>query len=245
MGTLRGRRASGAQPVRGDVAVLGPIGQGEPPGPIGQARLMQAGRAVLATRVSSRAKFAGMLIIALFWNGIVSVFIFGGADGAGWFGKLFLLPFVAVGLGLIAGAVYQFLALFNPRPRLELSANVVPLGGAAELRWSFTGRTSRIRELTVTLRGVEQARYRRGTDTCTDRNTFYEMELIRTADGNEITAGQIGFVMPQDTMHSFEAQNNKVLWQLDMHGDIRRWPDVKESFPINVTPMPAQGMASV
>jgi hypothetical protein len=245
IGTLRGRRASGAQPVRGDVAVLGPIGQGGAPEAIGHTRSMQAGRAVLATKFSPRAKFAGILIIALFWNGIVSVFIFGGADGAGWFGRLFLLPFVAAGLGLIAAAVYQFLALFNPRPRLELSASVVPLGGAAELRWSFTGRTSRIRELVVTLRGVEEARYRRGTDTCTDRNTFYEMELIRTADGNEMAAGQVGFVMPQDTMHSFEAENNKVLWQLDIHGDIRRWPDVKESFKINVTPLPAQRMASV
>jgi hypothetical protein len=158
-----------------------------------------------------------MLIVALFWNGIVSVFVFGGADGAGWFGRLFILPFVAVGLGLIAGAVYQLLALFNPRPTLELSSSIVPLGGVAELRWSFTGRTSRIREFAVTLRGVEEARYRRGTDTCTDRNTFYEMELIRTADGNEIAAGQVGFVMPQDTMHSFAAENNKVLWQLDIH----------------------------
>jgi hypothetical protein len=242
VGTLRGKQASGVRPALNDVAVLGPIGQRGPIGPIGptgHTRLTAGGRAVLATRISPKAKFAGMLIVALFWNGIVSVFIFGGADGMGWFGKLFLLPFVAVGLGLIAGVVYQLLALFNPRPTLELSASVVPLGGTAELRWSFTGRTSRICEFAVTLRGVEEARYRRGTDTCTDRNTFYEMELIRTTDVNDITTGQVGFVMPQDTMHSFEATNNKVLWQLDIHGAIQRWPDVKESFPITVTPVTA------
>ena len=153
-----------------------------------------------------------------------------------WFLALFMLPFVAVGIGLIAFAVYQLLAMFNPRPTLELSAGAIPLGGATELRWSFSGQTSRIGEFTVTLRGTEEATYRRGTNTCTDRNTFYEMELYKTSEASEIASGRVGFIVPQDTMHSFEAENNKVLWNLDIHGDIRRWPDVKESFKITVTP---------
>lgn len=37
-------------------------------------------------------------------------------------------------------------------------------------------------------------------------------------------------------MHSFEADNNKILWNLDVHGDIKKWPDVKESFKITVVP---------
>jgi hypothetical protein len=235
---LRGKGAAATRRTSGESAVgsMGPI---RPIGPMGRMKSADAGRAVLATKFSPRAKFVGMLIVAAFWNGIISIFVFGEAGGSGWLSKLFLLPFVAIGLGLIAGTVYQFLALFNPRPTLELSSSVVPLGGAAELRWSFAGRTSRMGEFTVTLRGVEEARYRRGTDTCTDRNTFYEMELYRTSNVNEMAAGQVGFVMPQDTMHSFEAANNKVLWNLDIRGDIRHWPDVKESFTINVTPMTA------
>jgi hypothetical protein len=107
------------------------------------------------------------------------------------------------------------------------------------MTWSLSGQTRRIMELVVTLRGVEEARYRRGTDTHTDRNTFYEMELHRTSDPYEIVAGQVGFVMPQDTMHSFEATNNKILWELEIHGSIKGWPDMKESFKINVAPMVA------
>jgi len=190
------------------------------------------GRAILTPKASARAKFIGVTVLALFWNGILSIFI----GNSGSFSLLLLLPFMAVGVGLIAGAVYQFLAMFSPRPLLELSAGTVPLGGAAELSWRFAGQTGRIDELTVTLRGVEEARYRRGTNTCTDRDTFYEMELYRTADPKEIAAGQVGFVLPTDTMHSFEAENNKILWNLDVHGSIRKWPDVKESFPIAVTP---------
>jgi len=207
-------------------------------------RVTDTGRAVLTPKFSPKMKFVGMTLVALFWNGITSIFLVGSignlrqgqVDGLG---TLFLLPFVAIGLALIGGAVYQFLALFNPRPTLELSSSEIPLGGAAELRWSFTGQTSRIRELTVALRGVEEARYRRGTSTYTDKNVFYEMELYKTCDANQVAAGQAGFVMPQDTMHSFEAENNKIIWRLDVHGDIKGWPDVKESFRITVTPATA------
>jgi hypothetical protein len=62
------------------------------------------------------------------------------------------------------------------------------------------------------------------------------MELHRTSDSYEIAAGQVGFIMPQDTMHSFEAANNKIRWELEIHGSIKGWPDVKESFKINVVP---------
>ena len=40
-------------------------------------------------------------------------------------------------------------------------------------------------------------------------------------------------------MHSFEAANNKILWNLNLHGAIKSWPDVKESFKINVVPATA------
>jgi hypothetical protein len=176
----------------------------------------------------------GAIFVAVFWNGIISIFV-ANASGLMW---LFLLPFIAVGVGLIGLVVYQFLALFNPRPTVELSPQSIPLGTAAELRWSFSGQTSRIRELTATLRGVEQATYRRGTSTYTDKSTFYELELYRTSNLAEIASGQVGFVLPKDTMHSFSAANNKIIWSIDLRGNIERWPDVKESFELQVTPAP-------
>jgi hypothetical protein len=38
-------------------------------------------------------------------------------------------------------------------------------------------------------------------------------------------------------MHSFEAGHNKIIWSLRVHGDIYRWPDVKDEYPIVVLPM--------
>jgi len=63
------------------------------------------------------------------------------------------------------------------------------------------------------------------------------MELYKTASPTEIASGRVGMVLPHETMHSFEADNNKIIWDLDIRGDIHRWPDVKESFKITVTPV--------
>jgi hypothetical protein len=204
-------------------------------------RQPESGPVVLKPRHSPIVKFFGAIFIALFWNGIVSVFLVQVVGGfrrgdPSWGLTLFMTPFVIVGLGLLGLIVYQFLAMFNPRPTLELSSASIPLGGAAELGWRLSGRTRRVREFVVTLRGTEEATYRRGTDTRTDTNTFYEMELYKTSNAMEIAAGRVGVVLPQETMHSFEADNNKIVWNLDIRGDIRRWPDVKESFKITVVP---------
>jgi hypothetical protein len=208
-------------------------------------RLTADGPVVLKPKLSPPTRLVGAILVALFWNGILSVFlaqVVGGfrSGHPDWFLALFLVPFEAVGIALLAFVTYQFLALFNPRPTLELSSATVPLGGAAELRWNMSGRVARIREFTVTLRGTEEVTYqektRNDTATATDRHTFFEMELRRTSHTDEITAGSVGFVMPPDTMHSFEAPNNKIVWSLDVQGAIARWPDVKESFKLSVTP---------
>jgi hypothetical protein len=208
-------------------------------------RLMASGPVVLKPKCSPWAKLAGAILIALFWNGIVSVFVaqmIGGfrSGHPDWFLTLFLVPFEIVGVAILGFVVYQFLALFNPRSTLELSSAAIPLGGAAELRWRMSGRVARIREFTVTLRGTEEVTYQRktqnDTDTATEKNVFHEMELYRTSNTDEIAAGSIGFVLPRDTMYSFEAPNNKIIWSLDIHGRIDRWPDVKESFKLTVAP---------
>jgi len=218
-----GATSAGDIPVR-DTAGLGPV--------------------VLKARYSPLVKLLGIIAFAAFWNGIVSIFVYqvvqafrqGHPD---WFLTLFMIPFVLVGLGAIVFVFHQFLALFNPRVRLELSPARIPIGSAAELGWRFSGRTGVISQLKITLRGREEATYRRGTKTHTDKKTFYELELVSSTQSSEIASGQVGLIVPQDTMHSFEAKNNKIIWELEVHGDIAKWPDVKERFKITVTPAKA------
>lgn len=213
-------------------------GEGAEFGFVGQA---DSGPVELKPRYAPLAKLLGSIGFTAIWNGVLSIFVVGiirdfQRSDPEWFGTIFMIPFVLIGIGAIGFVLYQLLALSNPRPTLRLSSGTIPLGGAAELGWSFSGRMSVISQLKITLLGREEATYRRGTKTHTDKNTFYEMELVATAQRAEIASGQVGLIIPTDTMHSFEAKNNKIIWAIEVHSDIKRWPDVKESFKITVAP---------
>lgn len=137
-------------------------------------------------------------------------------------------------------AVYLVLALFNPRPVIQISSDRIPLGSSALVGWSFRGRTSSIKQLTLTLIAQEWIRYSTGSgksrSTKTQENPFYQVQLIDTDDLDEIRTGQAGVVMPEDAMHSFEAKDNKIIWQIVVRGVVDFWPDIKNEFKIAVVP---------
>jgi len=188
----------------------------------------------LQPRHSPLAKFIGVTLFAAFWNGIVLVFLL---NLFTWF----LLPFILVGVAAAGGTVYVFLSLFNPRPRLVVSSTAVPLGGAVEVQWRLTGRTLAVRALTVTLEGREEATYQRGTSTYTDRKVFAALPIAEVEDPRKVAAGRTVFRVPADTVHTFSADNNKIVWYLRVHGDIGFWPDVCEEFPFVVLPVADRG----
>jgi len=184
----------------------------------------------------------------LFWNGIVSIFMVqtiagwtsGNGDGCS---TAFLIPFVLVGLGLIVLVFYYFLALFNPRPTLRVSESSVALGDTVELEWETAGNVDRVKEFTITLEGREEATYRRGTSTSTDKSVFATIELVKSTRGKDMRRGKVKVSLPADTMHTFRSSNNKILWCLKLKGDIPKWPDVSEEFALEVLPqrLPAGG----
>ena len=203
---------------------------------------VETGPRDLRPDVSPLGKLVGLTFATLFWNGIVSVFVWqavqawraGQPDGCL---TLFLVPFVLVGLALVAGAFQALLTLFNPRPRLTLSPGVLTPGGAAYLQWTMVGRASRVRRLRIMLEGREEARYRRGTDTYTDRETFATMLAVDTEQAFEIPAGSAHLSIPEGTMHSFAADNNKILWTLKVECEIPGWPDSADEYEIDVRPL--------
>ena len=195
----------------------------------------------LKPNASPVAKLVGVIIFCLFWNGVTSVFIYQVIEGfrhgdPEWGLALFMIPFVLVGIGAIGFVIYQVLALFNPRYTLILEPGQLYPGTAGVIGWQVRGKASRIQHLSMTLTGQEKTTYRVGTNTRTAENTFFEMELVDSRDFSEITTGQIGFAIPSETMHSFEANNNKIIWSIKIHADIARWPDVKHSYKVIVSP---------
>jgi hypothetical protein len=186
----------------------------------------------------------GAIIVATFWNGILSIFLWRTVDdfrhrGFGafeWGFTLFMIPFVLVGLGMIGFVFYSILALFNPRPTLVVNRASVPLGEDLEVSWTLSGRTGSIREFKITLKGTERATYRRGTTTSTDTSTFVEIPVIETNQMFDMDEGKATVAIPTDTMHTFESPNNKIAWSLEVRGEIPLWPDVAASFPITILP---------
>ena len=191
-------------------------------------------------------KFLVILLVGLFWNGLVGVFVWqavkgwrsGNPDGCL---TVFLVPFVLVGLLMIWGLFHQFLALFNPRPRLMLSPRSIPLGGSAAIDWSFSGAAGRIEKLRIFVEGREECQYRRGTDVHTDKETFATIEIVEVPGLARGASGSATLRIPADTMHSFTASHNKVVWTLKLQGEIRSWPDVVEEFEIAVRPAGRSG----
>jgi len=216
----------------------GPVARG---GYAAPENLPSAKPVVLKPKVSPIVKFIGMLFFTLVWNGIIyfpiSESVRSWQHGSPeWFLSLFMIPFLLVGLGMMAGTIYFLLAITNPRVKLALNPSVVPLGGRLSLAWGFDGKTSRIENLTLKLEGREEATYRRGTSTYTDKNVFYRQEFLNTTDPHQISQGLIDIDIPEGLAPTFTAKNNKIVWNLILHGRISRWPDVKEEFEFTVLP---------
>lgn len=199
------------------------------------------GPVVLKPASSPLMIFLGAVFICLFWNGITGLFVVQVVQSfregrAEWFMALFMTPFVLVGLGLLLWVGYAFLALFNPRPELTLSSGSLPLGAMGQVTWKFRGSVRAIRNFKLSVKGVEKATYRRGTDTHTDEETFFEHVFYEADHPTHIASGEAEFEVPGNSMHTFEASNNQILWTLHVSGDIPLRPDVDTSFPIQVRP---------
>ncbi len=188
------------------------------------------------------AKFAGVSVFAIFWNGFILFVIvqnFQNRHGVlpDWGLALFMVPFVLVGVGLLAIVVSAFFSLFNPRIHLTISPGAVPLGEPFKLEWRTEGRIDRISRLRIWLEGSENATYQSGKNTTTAKNIFSTIEIVNTTSPEEFAARETSLTLPRRAMHSFDSGNNKIVWTIRVRGEIARWPDVAEDFPMAVLPL--------
>lgn len=236
---LRQRTPKVAKPARPEAAALASAW----PGGVGARTRTPTGPVVLRSTGSRLGKFVGSVLIAAFWNGILSVFIGEVVRSfqrgrPEWGLTVFMIPFVLVGLILVGYVGYSFLLLFAPGVKLRLSAGAVPLGGSADLEWEITGRATALRKLRLWLEGREEATRHQGKRTATERATFATLELAAPTLWTDIRYGQVRFSVPADAMHSFKATHNRITWVLRVHGDIAFYPDVDDEFPFTVLPWP-------
>lgn len=191
----------------------------------------------LKPKVSRKVNFIGLLIFALLWNGIISIPVIEVIEG---FKKVSILscfaigiiPFVLIGLLLAGSCIYYFLKLFNPVPELVLSCHPLVPGEAAELSWITGTGAGAVKKYRIYIEGREEVKY----DDSNEHHTFRTINLTETENLYEIEKGSVSFTLPEDTIHSFESEHNKIAWSLHLVGKMKYWIDIHEEFSLTVLP---------
>lgn len=197
--------------------------------------------ATLKPETSGIVKVLGSIGLAVFWNGIVSVFLFEvirewHEGHSPWGLTLFLVPFVVIGLVFIGAVFYYMMALFNPRVHLEVSAKEVTLGGTVDVAWEIIGSASRLRRLDICVEGREQGTAQSGKSSVTETSVFERIVLASVEDPAGAREGRAQFVVPPESMHTFKADHAKIAWHIVVKGDVPWWPDVKDEYELTVLP---------
>jgi len=188
---------------------------------------------------------AGMASITALWVVIVAILaienVWSYVRGDASVGMtLILLPLFGIGLGLVYFTGKQFFLSTGPgQTRLEISAHPLYPGERYELYIGQTGRLH-IESLSIELLCEEQATYRQGTDTRSERRCVYRQEVYRRGQV-EIAPGDAfedtcSFDVPESAMHSFHGTHNEIKWRLVVAGRLRHTPDYERAFPIVVYP---------
>ena len=191
-------------------------------------------------------KLFGALAVNFFWNGIVGVFIFvlardWRAGNHAWMPILILVPFALIGLLLLSGLPYAFLALFNPRPFLELERAECAPGESVGATFRLSGLLGRMDRLEVALEGKEAITVTSrsgGKSSTSRRDKMFHRSLVYESGPGALVERQatITIQVPADTMHTFSSDHNEVRWRLHVRGEIRNWPDIDEEFDLHVPP---------
>ncbi len=187
----------------------------------------------------------GVLMACLLWNGIVSVFVVFAVGGylkgnPDWFLTLFIIPFVLVGIGLIAFFIRQLLVTTGIGPTLvEISDHPLYPRDRCRLFVTQSGQLM-MNSIQVLLVCEEEATYRQGTNTRTETRDVYRQEILRR-EAFEVHRGlpfeaECELGIPAGAMHSFKADHNEINWKVVVKGDVAGWPDYKRSFPVIIQP---------
>jgi hypothetical protein len=200
-------------------------------------------RRTLAPESSPGVRFVAMLVAALFWNGVVQVFVREAIDRWRAGGRpvlltIFMVPFVVIGLGMLGAAFARFLGLWSPRASLTLNPGRLVIGERAAVEWELRGKLERVKRMKVTLEGRERTpdANREGGMLTT---VFTSIPVGEGDAYGNLRRGSGRVEVPPDARPSFKSAKREIRWVLKVHGEIDHWPDFVEEFPVGVLPRPS------
>ena len=187
----------------------------------------------------------GLLAACVAWNGAVSVFVVmvvGSflARTPDWPMTLFVLPFLAVGIALVA----VFARLLRNAARIgptlvEISHHPLLPGNSYRFFFSQSGHLT-LKAIEVWLICEEEAVFRQGTNARTESREVFRQSLYSGAGAvvrpGEPLEAECDLPIPAGAMHSFRASHNQIQWKLIVRGEIAGWHEFQRSFPVVVRP---------
>lgn len=195
------------------------------------------GELILKPQHSPAWRFVGCTFLALFWNGIVSVFLVEIISGwrrgnPDWFHTIFLTPFVIIGLLFIGATFISFGELFLSRPRLRISKNPVPTGSSFDLHWQFPSRIPA--SISFTLLGAKLTTTSDSDSTSTDTDEFYKEEIFHATHPLDVRSGNVQVTVPLKTPATYKLGNVEVRWSIRMETRRHFWFKSLEEYPFTV-----------
>jgi len=198
------------------------------------AGMRAGGHRVLKPTGKRLLAFVGLLVFALIWNGFVWGLMWRemrGSSGDGELGWFFWI-FAAAGVAVALGAFYKLLAFFNAAVVVTLENEGCCLGEELEVSWEMS--SSRVKRLLVTVQCVEEATYQRGTDSVTDKELCAVLPVVDTTRPLEMQSGRVSLMLPLNLMPTWESDNNEIVWNVLVEGDVPFWPNIKDEYAIEV-----------
>lgn len=196
----------------------------------------------------------GFGLFAAVWNAVVVVLAIGlGLDFVGgridWLLLVLLGPFVAVGIAGVVLFVRGFVRATAVGPtQVEISDHPLRPGGRYDVLVA-QGGTGVFGSLELALEVEEQATFRQGTDTRTERVVVWRHPLkawndVELSPGTRFES-HATLHLPEDVMHSFHSEHNAVSWRFVVRGEPARWPGFRRVFPVVVFPAAGLPPASI
>jgi hypothetical protein len=265
-GLLRSLRAWGKSEEHRAVAAglpekLAPLGQApaEAPGFPGVPAcddLVNSPGTILSYRlpIESPESWAllGFGLFALVWNAVLAVL----AVGAGldlmsgridWLLFGLIVPFAVVGVGGVVLFIRGLVLATSVGPtQVEVSNHPLQPGRSYEVLVA-QGGSGTLRSLELILELEEQATFRQGTDTRTERLLVWSQPIKQWRDVELSPAARFEaeatIRLPERAMHSFHSEHNVVSWRFVVRGVPERWPAFCRVFPVIVFPAAAASRA--
>ncbi|MDA7950141.1 MAG: hypothetical protein MPJ24_01535 [Pirellulaceae bacterium] len=200
----------------------------------------------LAFRLPARQSVGWRLIFITIFGTIWTIFSLGMLLGnfqeveenqaLGWF----TLFFLAVSVWIIYYLIQQISYYFKVgATHLEVSSHPLRPGNIYELFISQAGRLE-VQELQVFLVSQERCLFLSGTNSraetfLTYKELLFEQKNIRTNSQLPYEA-QFQFMVPTDSMHSFQSEHNSIDWELCVRFQTKEQTIHEKNYPIVIFP---------